>query len=61
VLDLLVRLEIFNSRFDAVAVIVEQTLLSQMDEIERIRKQVAKLEEIKGEAKAIALDVLRGE
>lgn len=61
VLDLLVRLEIFKSRSDAVASIVEETLLSQMDKIELLRQQAGKLDEIQGTAKAIALDVLRRE
>ncbi len=57
-IDMLVKLDIFNSRSEAVAAIVEKTLLSQIDKFELLQKQIEKLEEIQETAKDIALDVL---
>ena len=57
-LDVLVKLDIFNSRSEAVAAIVEKTLLSQMDNFELLTAQIEKLEKIQKTAKDIALDVL---
>ena len=59
-LDSLVSLGIFKSRSEAVAAIVEKTLLSQLDKFELLKKQIAKLEEIQDTAKDIALDVMKG-
>ena len=58
-IDMLVKLDIFNSRSEAVASIVEKTLLSQLDKFELLQKQIDKLEEIKEAAKDIAVDVLK--
>jgi Arc/MetJ-type ribon-helix-helix transcriptional regulator len=58
-IDMLVKLDIFNSRSEAVASIVEKTLLSQLDKFELLQKQIDKLEEIKEVAKDIAIDVLK--
>ncbi|MHA1949660.1 MAG: hypothetical protein ACXAAO_01360 [Candidatus Thorarchaeota archaeon] len=59
-LDILVKLDIFNSRSEAVAAIVEKTLLTQLDKFELLKDQISKLEEIQDTAKDIALDVLKG-
>jgi Arc/MetJ-type ribon-helix-helix transcriptional regulator len=59
-LDMLVKLDIFNSRSEAVASIVEKTLLSQLDKFELLKEQITRLEEIQDTAKNIALDVLKG-
>ena len=58
-IDMLVKLDIFNSRSEAVASIVEKTLLSQLDKFELLQKQIEKLEEIQDAAKDIAVDVLK--
>lgn len=58
ILDNLVKLGIFNSRSDAVAGIVEKTLLSQISSFNRLKEQVTKLEEIQGTALDIALKAL---
>jgi Arc/MetJ-type ribon-helix-helix transcriptional regulator len=60
-LDILVKLDIFNSRSEAVATIVERTLFSQMEKFELLKAQIEKLEEIQETAKGIAHDALRGE
>ena len=54
------KLDIFNSRSEAVAAIVEKTLLSQLDNFELLKEQISKLEEIQDTARDIAYDVLRG-
>lgn len=59
-LDILVKLNIFNSRSEAVAAIVEKTILSQQDKFELLKAQVEKLEEIQDAARNIAFDVLKG-
>ena len=59
-LDILVKLDIFNSRSEAVAAILEKTLLSQMDKFKLLENQIGKLEEIQDAAKDIAYDVLKG-
>lgn len=58
-IDMLVKLDLFNSRSEAVASIVEKTLLSQLDKFELLQKQIDKLEEIQETAKDIAIDVLK--
>ena len=59
-LDILVKLNIFNSRSEAVAAIVEKTILSQQDKFELLKAQVEKIEEIQDAARNIAFDVLKG-
>jgi len=59
-IDILVKLDIFKSRSEAVAAIVEKTLLSQLDKFELLKEQIAKLEDIQDTAKDIALDVMKG-
>jgi ribosomal 50S subunit-associated protein YjgA (DUF615 family) len=59
-LDILVKLNIFSSRSEAVAAIVEKTILSQQDKFELLKMQVEKLEEIQDTARNIAFDVLKG-
>jgi Arc/MetJ-type ribon-helix-helix transcriptional regulator len=59
--DMLVKLDIFNSRSEAIASIVEKTVFSQLDKFELIQKQIDKLEEIQETAKDIAQDVLSRE
>lgn len=60
-LDILVKLDIFKSRSEAVAAIVEKTIFSQQDKFELLKVQVEKLEEIQDTARGIAFDVLKGE
>jgi Arc/MetJ-type ribon-helix-helix transcriptional regulator len=57
-LDVLVKLDVFGSRSEGVASIVEKTLLSQLDKFELLRFQIERLEEIHDEARNIASDVL---
>ena len=59
-LDILVKLDIFRSRSEAVAVIVESTLLTQKEKFNQLEEEISKLEKIQGKAKEIALDVLKG-
>jgi Arc/MetJ-type ribon-helix-helix transcriptional regulator len=58
ILDNLVKLGIYNSRSDAVAAIVEKTLLPQIESFNRLKEQVTKLEEIQGTAMDIAIKAL---
>jgi Arc/MetJ-type ribon-helix-helix transcriptional regulator len=60
-LDILVKLGIFNSRSEAVAAIVEKTLFSQQDKFKLLKTQVEKLETIQGTARGIAFDILKGD
>ena len=60
ILDNLVKLGLFKSRSDAVASIVERTLLSQRQSFEELKNQVEKLEKIQGDAMDIALKALEG-
>ncbi len=59
-LDMLIKLNIFKSRSEAVAAIVEKTLLPQQDKFDLLQEQLSKLEEIEDTAKGIALDVMKG-
>lgn len=59
-LDILIKLDIFNSRSEAVAAIVEKTLSTQMEKFKLLENQIAKLEKIQDTAKDIAYDVLKG-
>ncbi len=59
-LDILVKLDIFKSRSEAVAAIVEKTLFVQRDKFELLKAQITKLEKIQDTAKDIAYDVLKG-
>ena len=59
-LDILVKLDIFKSRSEAVAAIVEKTLLPQRDKFDLLKKQITKLQEVQDTAKDIALEVLKG-
>lgn len=58
ILDNLVKLGIYKSRSDAVAAIVEKTLLPQIESFNRLKEQVTKLEEIQGTAMDIAIKAL---
>ena len=60
-LDVLVKLDIFSSRSEAVAAIVEKTLFSQLDKFELLKTQIEKLDKIHETAKGIAYDVLSGQ
>ncbi|MFX1367784.1 MAG: hypothetical protein ACFFAY_04225 [Promethearchaeota archaeon] len=60
ILDNLVKLGIFKSRSDAVAAIVERTLLSQREAFEQLSEQVEKVEKIRGTALDITLKALEG-
>lgn len=59
-LDMLIKLDIFKSRSEAVAAIVERVLLTQLDKFDLLKDQISKLEEIQDTAKGIALDVMKG-
>jgi Arc/MetJ-type ribon-helix-helix transcriptional regulator len=59
-LDILVKLDIFSSRSEAVAAIVEKTLFSQQEKFELLKAQVEKLEKIHTTAKGIGFDILKG-
>jgi Arc/MetJ-type ribon-helix-helix transcriptional regulator len=59
-LDILVKLDIFKSRSEAIASIVEKTLFVQRDKFELLKAQITKLEKIQDTAKDIASDVLKG-
>jgi Arc/MetJ-type ribon-helix-helix transcriptional regulator len=61
ILDNLVKLGIFKSRSDAVAAIVEKTLLPQIDSFNKLKGHVEKLGEIQEEAMDIAVKALDGE
>jgi Arc/MetJ-type ribon-helix-helix transcriptional regulator len=60
-LDILVKLNIFQSRSEAVASIVEKMLFSQLDKFELLKEQLKKLDDVHETAMGIAQDVLRGE
>ncbi len=59
-IDILVKLNIFKSRSEAVAAIVEKTLLPQLDKFDLLKKQITKLQDVQDTAKDIALEVLKG-
>ncbi len=60
-LDILVKLNIFQSRSEAVASIVEKTLFSQLDKFELLKAQLKRLDNVHETAMDIAQEVLRGE
>ena len=60
-LDILVKLNIFQSRSEAVASIVEKTLFSQLDKFELLKEQLKRLDDVHETAMDIAQEVLRGE
>jgi len=59
-LDILVKLDIFKSRSEAIASILERTLFDHRDEFKQLLAEITKLERIQDRAKDIALDVLQG-
>ena len=59
-LDILVKLGIFKSRSEAIASILENTLLDHRDRFKQLTTEITKLEKIQGRAKDIALEVLQG-
>lgn len=58
-LDILVKLDIFNSRSEAIASILENTLLDHKDRFKELSTEISKLEKIQDRAKDIALEVLQ--
>ncbi|MGY5878855.1 MAG: hypothetical protein RTV31_01335 [Candidatus Thorarchaeota archaeon] len=58
-LDILVKLDIFKSRSEAIAAILKKTLLPQKSKFEQLATQITKLEKIQDTAKEIAYDVLQ--
>lgn len=58
-LDILVKVGIFKSRSEAVAAIIEKTLLTHKDKFAQLEVEIAKLEEIQEKAKEIAFDVIK--
>ncbi len=58
-LDILVKLGIFQSRSEAIAVILEKTLIPQRDKFKQLEAQITKLEKIQDTAKELAFDVLQ--
>jgi Arc/MetJ-type ribon-helix-helix transcriptional regulator len=59
-LDILVKLGIFKSRSDAIASILENTLLDHRDRFKQLTTEISRLEKIQDRAKDIALEVLQG-
>ena len=58
-LDILVKLDIFKSRSEAIAAILEKTLIPQRDKFKQLEAQITKLEKIQDTAKELASDVLQ--
>ena len=58
-LDILVKLDIFKSRSEAIAAILEKTLLPQRDKFKQLETQITKLEKIQDTAKELAFDVFQ--
>ena len=58
-LDILVKLGIFKSRSEAIASILEMTLLDHKDKFKQLATEITKLERIQDRAKDIALEVLQ--
>jgi Arc/MetJ-type ribon-helix-helix transcriptional regulator len=58
-LDILVKLDIFASRSEAVAAIVEGTLLSQHDKFKLLKAQIEDLEKIQETSKEIAQELFK--
>ncbi len=61
ILDALVKLEIFRSRSEAIASIMERTILSRIDLFQQLKEQAQKLDEIHDSAKNLALKALTNE
>ncbi len=61
ILDALVKLGIFKSRSEAIASIMERTILSRMDLFQQLKEQAQKLDEIHDSAKDLALKALTNE
>jgi Arc/MetJ-type ribon-helix-helix transcriptional regulator len=58
-LDILVKLDIFKSKSEAVASIVEKVLMSQRDNFEQLKSEITKIEKIQDSAKEIVADTLK--
>jgi len=58
-LDILVKLDIFKSRSEAIAAILEKTLIPQREKFKQLEAQITKLEKIQDTAKELASDVLQ--
>ena len=58
-LDILVKLDIFKSRSEAIAAILEKTLIPQREKFKQLETQITKLEKIQDTAKELAIDVLQ--
>ena len=58
-LDILVKLDIFKSRSEAIAAILEKTLIPQREKFKQLEAQITKLEKIQDTAKELAFDVLQ--
>ncbi len=61
ILDALVKLGIFKSRSEAIASIMERTILSKIDLFQQLKEQAGKLDEIQDSAKNLALKALTNE
>lgn len=59
ILDALVKLNLFKSRSEVVAAIVENKILSNMELFSTIRKQAEKLDELQDELESLTLKALR--
>lgn len=57
-LNILVKLDIFSSRSEGVASIVEKTVLSHAEDFELLKSQLKRLEEVQDAARNIASNVL---
>ena len=60
ILDALVKLDVFRSRSEAVASIVEMTILSRYDLFEQLKNQAEKQDELQGSAKSLVRKALKG-
>ena len=58
-LDILVKLDIFKSKSEAIAAILSKTLLPKKEQFDQLAAQILKLEKIQDAAKDIAYEVLQ--
>ncbi|MFX1484396.1 MAG: hypothetical protein ACFFCP_14540 [Promethearchaeota archaeon] len=58
ILDSLVKLSIFRSRSEAIASIIERTILRKIDLFQQLNEQAEKLDEIQDSAKELAFKAL---
>ena len=61
IIDALVKLEIFKSRSEAIASMIEGAILRKIDMFQQLKLQAEKLDEIQDSAKSLAFKALTGE